>query len=168
MPGTVDDFMSRFGGDKTVDDRDAAQYHDRFVSTHPDDAGFDNKTYRQSATEYLGKMPDDQFHQAASTAIAQAPPEERKGLLGGLLGSLGGGGALSGIASMLGLGSIDPNKMSGDDAARLMDYARREKPEALQKVVEEKPWLVKAMGNPVVLGALTVAAAKLPQHQRGQ
>jgi hypothetical protein len=27
--------------------------------------------------------------------------------------------------------------------------------------VEEKPWFVKAMGNPVVIGALTVAAAKL-------
>lgn len=151
-----------------MDDREAAQYHDRFVSTHSDDSAFDNKTYQQSATEYLGKMPDDQFHQAASTAISQAPPEERKGLLGGLLGSLGGGGALSGIARMLGLGSTDPNKMSGDDAARVMDYARREKPEALQQAVAEKPWFVKAMGNPVVLGALTLAAGKLLQHQRGK
>jgi hypothetical protein len=36
----------------------------------------------------------------------------------------------------------------------------------LQKVVEEKPWFVKAMGNPIVLGALTMAAAKMLQKQR--
>jgi len=91
-------------------------------------------------------------------------------LLGGLLGALGGGaaggGGLGGIASMLGLGTTDPDKMSEEDAARVMNYARRERPEALQKVVEEKPWFVKAMGNPVVLGGLTVAAAKLLQNQR--
>jgi len=169
MPGTVDDFMSRFGGKQTVDDRDAAQYHERFVSSKPEDRDFDNQTYHQSATEYLGKLPDDEFQQAARTAIAQAPQEERKGLLGGLLGALGGGaagGGLGGIASMLGLGSTDPDKMSEDDAARVINYARRERPEALQKVVEEKPWFVKAMGNPVVLGALTMAAAKLLQNQR--
>ncbi|MGI8604428.1 MAG: hypothetical protein ACR2OZ_15745 [Verrucomicrobiales bacterium] len=168
MPGTVDDFMRRFGGPQTVDDREAAQYHDRFISTHPDDSAFDNKTYHQSATEYLGKLPEDEFQRNARTAIAQAPPQERKGLLGGLLGALGGGGGkgLSGIASMLGLGSTDPDKMSEDDAARVMNYARRERPEALQKVVEEKPWFVKAMGNPIVLGALTMAAAKLLQNQR--
>lgn len=167
MPGTVDDFMSRFGGNQTVDDREAAQYHDRFVSPKPEDRDFDYQTYHQSATEYLGKLPDDEFQQAARSAVAQAPPEERNGLLGGLLGALaGGGGGLGAIASMLGLGSTDPNKMSEEDAARVMNYARRERPEALQKVVEEKPWFVKAMGNPVVLGALTLAAAKLLQNQR--
>src|SRR4051812_38939464 len=168
MPGTVDDFMSRFGGGQTVDDRDAAAYHDRFTSSHADDQAFDNRTYHQSATEYLGKLPDDEFHQNARSAIAQAPPHERQSMLGGLLGALGGGGGgLSGLASKLGLGSTDPQHMSEDDAARVMNYARRERPEALQKVVEEKPWFVKAMGNPVVMGALTIAATKLLQKQRG-
>jgi hypothetical protein len=169
MPETVDDFMRRFGGNQTIDDREAAQYHDRFTSTHPDDSAFDNQTYHQSATEYLGKLPDDEFQQGARTAIAQAPPQERQSMLGGLLGALGGaggGGGLGGIASMLGLGSTDPKKMSEEDGARVMNYARRERPEALQKVVEEKPWFVKAMGNPIVLGALTVAAAKMLQNQR--
>lgn len=73
MPGTVDDFMNRFGGGGTIDDRDAQQYHDRFVSTHPNDRDFDNQTYNQSATEYLGKLPDDQFQEAASNAYSQAP-----------------------------------------------------------------------------------------------
>lgn len=149
MPGTVDDFMSRFGGNQTVDDREAAQYHDRFVSPKLEDRDFDNRTYHQSATEYRGNLPDDEFQQAARSAVAQAPPEEREGLLGGLLDLLAGsGGGLGAIASMLGLGSTDPNKMSEEDAARVMNYARRERPEA-QKVVEEKPWLVKAKGNPL-------------------
>ena len=90
-------------------------------------------------------------------------------MLGGLLGALGGaggGGGLGGLAKMLGLGTTDPSQMSEDDAARVMNYARRERPEALQKVVEEKPWFIKAMGNPVVMGALTMAAAKLLQNQR--
>ena len=50
---------------------------------------------------------------------------------------------------------------SDDDAAKLMNYARKEQPAALQQTVAQKPWLVKAMGNPVVMGALAVAAAKL-------
>ena len=131
MPGTVDDFMQRFGGDGTMDESAAAQYHDRFVSTHGNDRDFDNNTYHQAATEYLGKLPDDQFHNAARNAVAQVPQQERAGLLGTLMGALGGGaGGLGGIANMLGLGSTDPNQMSPDDAAKVMNYARKEQPAA--------------------------------------
>jgi hypothetical protein len=172
MPGTVDDFMQRFGGGGTMDESDAAQYHDRFVSTHPNDRDFDSNTYQQAATQYLGKLPDDKFREAARNAVTQVPPQERAGLLGTLMGALsgagsaGGGGGLGDIASMLGLGSTDPNKMSPDDAAKLMNYARKEQPEALQKTVAEKPWFVKAMGNPIVMGALGMVAAKLLSSQR--
>ena len=190
MPDTVDDFMKRFGGSGTVDDREAQQYHDRFISTHENDRAFDAQTYHEGATEYLGKLPDDQFHQAARNAVAQAPPQEREGLLSGLLGALGGGapdrtgsqgddgsmgnilggmagaGGLGGIAKMLGLGSTDPKNMSEDDAAKLMNYARKENPDALRQTVEEKPWFVKAMGNPIVIGALTAAAAKMLSDRR--
>lgn len=183
MPGTVDDFMARFGGAQTVTDEDAAHFHDRFVSTKPDDHQFDSQTYHAAATEYLGKLPDDQFHQAAGAALAQAPAEERHGLLGGLLGALTGGssrmggsaigggslpaaGGIAGLASMLGLSSSDPSQMSQSDATRVMDYARREQPAALQQTVAEKPWFLKALGNPVVMGALTMAAAKMVQGQQ--
>jgi hypothetical protein len=183
MPDTVDDFMRRFASGGTVDDVDASRFHDRFVSTHPDDAEFNNQAYHDGAVQYLGELPDDRFHDAAKNAVAQAPPEEKAGLLGGLLSALGGAvggtdtstanagplagaGGLAGIASMLGLGSTDPNKMSEDDAARVMNYARKEHPELMRQTVEEKPWFVKAMGNPVVMGALTMAAAKLLSNQR--
>jgi hypothetical protein len=171
MPETVDDFMRRFGGGGTVDDEDAVKYHDRFISTRREDRHFDNRAYHDAATEYLGKLPDDQFRNAARNAVAQAPPQEKAGLLGGLLSAISGSagsagastdaGGLAGIASMLGLSSTDPNKMSEDDAARVMNYARKENPDALRQTVEEKPWFVKALGNPVVMGALTLAAAKL-------
>ena len=72
------------------------------------------------------------------------------------------------IASKLGLGSTDPSRMSAEDAARLMNYARTEQPEVLKKTVEEKPWFVKAMGNPVVMGALAVAAAKMLSSHRSK
>ncbi len=174
MPDTVDDFMKRFSGGGSVDDEQAAQFHDRFVSTKPEDSQFENRAYHEGATEYLGKLPDEKFHEAARNAVAQAPPQERQGLLGSLMGALSGGaaggagmgGGLAGIASMLGLGSTDPKQMSDDDAARVMNYARKEQPEALRQTVAEKPWFVKAMGNPVVMGALTVAAAKLLSNQR--
>jgi hypothetical protein len=171
MPGTVDDFMQRFGGGGTMDESEAAQYHDRFTSTNPNDREFDNNTYHQAATQYLGKLPDDQFHQAAQTAVRQMPQQDRAGLLGTLMGALGGGGSgggggLGGLANMLGLGSTDPNQMSADDAAKVMNYARKEQPQALQQAVAEKPLLVKAMGNPVVMGALAMAASKLLSGQR--
>lgn len=169
MPGTVDDFMQRFGGAGTMDETQAAQYHDRFVSNHANDREFDNNTYHTAATQYLGKLPDDQFHQAAQNAVAQMPQQQRAGLLNTLLGALGGAGGAGGIGGLvntLGLGTSDPNQMSADDAAKLMNYARKEQPQALQQTVAEKPWFVKAMGNPVVIGALTMAAAKLLSRQR--
>jgi hypothetical protein len=164
MPGTVDDFMNRFGGGGTIDDSEAQQLHDRFVSTNPDDRAFDSQTYHQSATEYLGKLPDDQFQDAARNAYNQVAPQDRQGLLGGLLGALGA--SQGDIANKLGLASSDPSKMSADDAARLMNYARTEQPEALKKTVQEKPWFVKAMGNPVIMGVLAVAAAKMIGGQK--
>src|SRR5205814_5576998 len=173
MPGTVDDFMQRFGGGGTMNESEAAQYHDRFTSDHPNDREFDNNTYHQAATQYLGRLPDDQFHQAAQNAVSQMPQQQRAGLLGTLMGALGGaggcgngGGGLGAIANMLGLGTTDPNQMSSDDAAKLVNYARKEQPGALQQTVAQKPFLVKAMGNPVVMGALTMAAAKLLSGQR--
>ena len=159
--------MKRFGGGGTIDDSEAQQYYDRFISTSPDDRDFDNQTYQQSATEYLGKLPDDQFQGAAREAYNQAAPQDRQGLLSGLLGALAGGGAAD-IASKIGLGSTDPSRMSAEDAARLMNYARTEQPEVLKKTVEEKPWFVKAMGNPVVMGALAVAAAKMFSSHRSE
>lgn len=184
MANTIDDFLKLFGGDSTVDEQQTARYHERFVSTKPEDNQFENGAYHDAVAEHLEKLPDDQFQNVAKTAMAQTPPQERQDLLSGLLGALGGGSGLggfisglgggsggsqsglAGIARMLGLGSIDPSQMSNDDAAKVMNYARTEHPELLRQTVAEKPWFVKAMGNPIVMGALTTAAAKLLGNRR--
>ena len=189
MPGPLEDFLSSFTGGATANPQAAEQYHERFVSTDENDREFDNQAYHEGAADYLEKLPDDQFQDAARNAVAQVPPEQRQDLLGGLLsklsgggspvggmgghggvadmlGGLAGGGGLAGIASMLGLGSTDPRQMSEDDAAKVMNYARKQNPEALRQTVQEKPWFVKAMGNPVVMGALTMAATRLLGNSR--
>ena len=81
MPDTVDDFMRRFGGSGAIDDQQAAHYYDRFASVDDRDKEFDNNDLHEGATEYLGKLPDSEFHEAARTAYAQAPAPQRHGIL---------------------------------------------------------------------------------------
>ena len=174
----LDDFVKSFtsgGAGGTVTDQIAAALHDRFVSTRPEDSQFDNSTYHQAATEYIQKLPDDQFHAAAQNAVNSVPPEQRQDLLGSLLNALQSGGSaaggnglasIAGIASMLGLSTTNLGQMTQDDAAKVINYARKENPDALQQTVQEKPWFLKALGNPIVMGALAVAAAKLLNSQR--
>jgi len=57
MINTIDDFMKRFGSEGTVNDQEAAQLHDLFVSTRPEHSQFDNRTYQRAATEYLENCP---------------------------------------------------------------------------------------------------------------
>ena len=167
MPGTANDFMQRFSGAGTMDDREAAQYYDRFVSTRPDDRDFDNDTMYEGATEYLGRLPDEQFAHAASSAFVQAPREQRRGLLGSLLGSLQGRGVdMGGLQQRLGLGTLDPEAIAPDDYARLASYTRRNHPEVIREQVREQPALLKAMGNPILMGALGLVAARMMRKRR--
>jgi hypothetical protein len=180
MAGLLEGFLEQFttGG---APETNAADFHDRFVSQDENDRDFDNQVYHEAATEHLQQMPDHEFQTAARTAVTQVDPQQRQDLLGGLLGALGsaaargglggmtnssGGDAIGQITRMLGIGTTDPRQMSGDDAAKLMDYARKEQPNALRQTVAEKPWLVKAMGNPIVMGALTMAATRLLRSRR--
>ena len=164
--------MRRFGGNDTVSDQDAAQqggahqdashYYDRFASQHPDDQSFDSNHLHEAGTEYLGKLPDDKFQQAAQSAYSQASPDQQQGVLGTLLGGLQGKGVgLGSLAGMLGLGSTNPQQMSADDYAKVANYTRREHPEVMQQTVQHQPWFMKAMGNPIVMGALGLIAAKM-------
>jgi hypothetical protein len=162
MPGTVEDFMHRFGGDSTIDDKEAEQYYDRFASTHPDDREFDNTAMTQGTTEYLGQLPDERFEQAAHTAFTQAPPAQRQGLLSSLLGALQGRGVdMGSLQNQLGLPSLSPNQMGPDEYARVANYARQQHPDVMEEQVRSQPWFVKAMGNPIVMGALGVIASKM-------
>ena len=177
MPGTVDDFMRQFGGSDTMSDQqaaapaqangqpDAAHYYDRFASQHPDDSGFDSSTLHQGTAEYLGKLPEGQFQQAAQSAYSQASPTQQQGLLGTLLGGLQNKGVgLGSLAGLLGLGSSNPQQMSADDYAKVANYTRTQHPDVMQQTVAQQPWLVKAMGNPIVMGALGMIASKMMRN----
>ena len=173
MPGTVDDFMKRFGGSDAVTDQqasspqdgDASHYYDRFASQHPDDHSFDSNQLHQGATEFLGKLPDDQFQQAAQNAYTQATPDQQQGLLGSMLSGLQGKGVgLGSLAGMLGLGSTNPQQMNADDYARVANYTRTQHPEVMQQTVAQQPWFVKAMGNPIVMGALGMIASRMMRN----
>ena len=169
MPGTVDDFMQKFGGNNAMSDQDASHYMDRFASQHPDDQTFDSDTMHQGATEYLGKLPDDQFQQAAQSAYSQASPTQQQGLMGSLLGGLQGKGVgLGSLAGMLGLGSSNPQQMSADDYAKVANYTRAQHPDVMQQTVAQQPWLMKAMGNPIVMGVLGMVASKMMRNFGGR
>ena len=162
MQGTVDDFVRRFGGAGTMDDRQASNYFDRFASTRDEDRDFDNNALYEGATQHLGRLDDDEFTRASASAYRQAPPQERTGLLQTIMRGIQGKGAdVGGIAQQIGLRSTNPQQMDENDYARLANYTRRQHPEVMRQAVQEKPWFVKAMGNPVLMGALTMAAAHM-------
>ena len=166
MPGTVDDFMQKFGGsNNTVSEQDASQAMDRFSSQHPDDQSFDSNTMHQGSAEYLGKLPDGQFQQAAQNAYSQASPEQQQGLLGTMLGGLQNKGiGLGSLAGMLGLGSSNPQQMGADDLSKVANYVRTQHPDVMQQTVQQQPWMMKAMGNPIVMGALGMIASKMMKN----
>jgi hypothetical protein len=172
MPGTVDDFIQRFGSQQTMDDREAAQYYDRFASHDPNDRDFDNQTMYSGTTEYLGKLPEPEFQQAAQNAYATATPVQQQGLMGSLMRALQNRGGAGGLAGLFGGGV--PSQMTPDQYARAASYVRQRHPEAMEEVVREQPWLVKAMGNPILMGALGMVASRMirkrtspPQQRRG-
>jgi hypothetical protein len=163
MPGNVDDFMKRFGSSQTMDDREAAHFYDRFASDHPDDRDFDQHEMSSGATEYLGKLPENEFQQAAQNAYASASPVQQQGLVGSMMRALqnrGGGGGLAGL-----FGGGVPSQMTPDQYARAASYVRQRHPDAMQEVVREQPWMVKAMGNPIVMGALGMVASRMIKNR---
>ncbi|MGI8819813.1 MAG: hypothetical protein ACR2ID_02905 [Chthoniobacterales bacterium] len=179
MAGLLEGFIQQFTSG--APGANAEEFHDRFSSTEEADRDFDSETYHEAAADHLQQLPEDQFHSAAQQALAQAPPQERADLLGGLLRTLtssgglgalggmagaGGAGAIGQIAQMLGLGSTDPRQMSGDDGTKLLNYARKERPDALRATVADKPWFLKALGNPILMGVLTMAATRLLSRQQ--
>ncbi len=164
MAGTISDFISQFttGGAGASAAQAAEQYLGKFASNHPADQEFDSNALHQGATEYLGKLPPEQFQQASQNAYTQANPAQQQSLLTTMLSGLEGKGVgVGSLAGMLGLGSTNPQQMSANDFTRVADYVRTQHPEIMQQTVAQHPWLMQAMGNPIVTGALGLIAAKM-------
>ena len=135
----VSDFMERFSSPNTyVAPDEVNQRFDQFAqSGHPD------------------------FMNAAGSLLSQMDPNQRAGFAGGLMNTLGSMGInLGSIGQLLGLSSTNPQQMGPQDIARLAGYAQQNAPGALHQVAQEQPFFLKALGNPLVQGALAVMAAK--------
>ena len=65
----------------------------------------------------------------------------------------------SSLAGMF--GGRMPNQFSPQQYAQLANYTRQQHPEAMQQVVREQPGLIKAMGNPILMGALGMVASRM-------
>ena len=151
-----------------MDEQEAAHVIDRFASDHPDDQQFDVNHMANGATEYLGKLPPQQFQQAAQQAYASAPANQQQSLASTLLSALQGRGVSSSfLGSLLGQPSV-PSQISSNQYAQLADYARQQHPEAMQQVVRDQPWFLKAMGHPVLMGALAMVASKMMRSRMQQ
>ena len=164
MGETIDDFIRRFGSggeDEEERSRQAQGFYEKFVSKNPEDEEFNREQFHQGATEYLGKLPDEEFQQAASQSYARMDSQDQQGMVASLLTALKSSGVnLDSLAQTLGMSQSNPEQMEPDDYAKLANYTRHEHPEAMKQVVEEKPWFLKALGNPMVLGALGLIASK--------
>lgn len=156
---SVSDFMERFNNPNTyVAPDEVNQHFDRFAqSGHPD--------FQHAVGGFLSQADPNQFAHAAQNM----DPNQRAGFAQSLLGALGGSGInLGSLGQMIGLGSTDPRQMGPQDIARLAGFAQQNAPGALQRTAQEQPFFLKALGNPIVQGALAVMAAKyLSNRSRG-
>ena len=147
----VEDFMSRFSNPDThVSPSEASQRFQQLNQAgHPE--------LYQAVKSYISQADPDTFTRAAQNLN----PEERTGLAAGLKNALQSAGIdIGGIARSLGLSSDDPRTMQPDDLGRLAGYAQQNAPKALQQTAQEQPFFLKALGNPLVQGALAIMAAR--------
>jgi hypothetical protein len=138
--------------------------------------------------QMVGSAPPDRFGRAAYDAVRQIDPQDyyrhtqpdvdgtdpfgslepqqRGGLLGSLLGNLFNRGlSPQDIASQTGLGHLDPNRMSPQEAAVLAQWAQRNHPKAFGYAAAEyrdQPDLLGSLlGNKGLMLMATALGAKM-------
>jgi hypothetical protein len=140
------------------DDQDHFQHFENFSAGAPRsdvEAGVGEAFHpeRLSAAEV-----EPQFRNAAQ----KMKPSERSEVAQDLMDELNKRGlAPTWLQKMLGLGSSDPGKASPDDVAKLTEYSRQNHPEVFQRVMADKPFLVRWLNKPLVAGLVGVIAGKL-------
>jgi len=112
------------------------------------------------------KISSEEVEPQFRTAAEKMQPQERSEIAQDLLGELQKRGlAPSWLQKMLGLGSTDPRQASPDDIAKLTEYSRQNHPEVFQRVMADKPFLVRWMSKPLVAGLVGIIAGKLLSRQ---
>jgi len=100
------------------------------------------------------------------TAASKMEPSERSEIAHDLLSELQQRGlAPSWLQKLLGLGSTDPGQASAEDVAKLTEYSRQNHPEVFQRVMADKPFLVRWLSKPLVAGLVGIIAGKLLNRQ---
>lgn len=149
-----------------------------------------------SWNEMVGSAPQDRFHNSSHEAVRQMDPDDyyqhtqpgiggtdplgslmpqqRSGIAQSLLGALTGRGiGQRDISSATGLRNIDPNNMSPQELAALLQYTQRNHPEALSGVANQyrdQPDLLQSiMGNKALMMLVAGLGAKfLNDRMQGQ
>lgn len=104
----------------------------------------------------------DQMEPQLRDAASKIQPQERSEIAQDLMDELKQRGlAPSWLQRMLGLGTADPRQASPDDVAKLAEYSRQNHPEVFQRVMADKPFLVRWMSKPLVAALVGVIAGKL-------
>jgi len=108
------------------------------------------------------RLSSEEVEPQFRSAAEKMQPHERAEITQDLLGELQRRGlAPSWLQRMLGLGTADPNSASADDVAKLTEYSRQNHPEVFQRVMADKPFLVRWLNKPLVAGLVGVIAGKL-------
>lgn len=140
------------------DDDDHVQHFENFSAGAPRrdvEAGV-------GETFHPERVSSEEMEPQFRTAAQKMEPSQRSEIMQDLMGELQQRGlAPTWLQRMLGLGTTDPRQASPDDVARLAEYSRQNHPEVFQRVVADKPFLVRWLNKPLVAGLVGVIAGKL-------
>jgi len=107
-------------------------------------------------------LPSDQVEPQFRNAAQKMHPNERAEIAQDLMDSLKERGlAPTWLQKMLGLKTTDPSQTTPDDLAKLTEYSRQNHPEVFQRVMADKPFLVRWLNKPLVAGLVGIIAGKL-------
>ena len=150
------------GKDDSKDDHDHFQHFENFSSGAPRrdvEAGVNEAFHPE-------RLASEELQPQLLHAAQKMQPNERSEISQDLMDELKQRGlAPSWLQKMLGLGSDDPRQTSPEDLAKLSEYSRQNHPEVFQRVMADKPFLVRWLSKPLVAALVGVIAGKLLNRQ---
>ncbi len=109
----------------------------------------------QNYNQFMNNAPPQMVEQVHQQYYQQMPPQERGGLLQGIMGGLMQRGV---SPQQMGVQNTDPYSMSPADAARVTSYAQQQHPDVLQQVFAPGGVLGNPMAKMAVAGLAALAA----------
>jgi hypothetical protein len=144
LGGLLDDYANGRGATSR---EEAHEHYDQIARHVPPDV------LRGEIGPALGGLEAPQVEERIGRSAAQMTPEQRGGLLSGLLGGLAGGGGLRDALGRIGVDpriASNPQEASPQDVGKVAAYAKDNQPDLFHKAMgfyAEHPVLVKTMGT---------------------